>query len=236
MKHELIEAAKKTLSASAIEIVEADDFKKEIVQEGLKDKEYENDPDLDSEEQAAIHTPVETGLPKPTFTFADFLNPEGSRDADKRRIRDGIDAEDEEYDVMPSDIDHKRNEITEEKGDKEEYQKVFRAALKKFGVEEPDELEGDKKKEFFDYVDSQWKSDKEEMNEAEQTIVEDFKKELHSAVKADEVVELELDDGDSVDIDPDTAKVILAKSKGSDLMKAGKNRDTFMKYMQKILR
>lgn len=234
MKHELIEAAKKILSASATEIVESDDFKREIVQEGLKDREYESDPDLDSEEQAALHTPTETGLPKPTFTFADFLNPEGARDADKRRIRDNLPADEEEYDVMPSDIDHKRNEITE--GDKEEYQKVFRAALKKFGVEEPDELEGDKKKEFFDYVDSQWKSDKEEMNESEMTIVEDFKKELRSAVKADEVVELELDDGDSVDIDPDTAKVILAKSKGSDLMKAGKNRDAFMKYMQKILR
>lgn len=51
--------------------------------------------------------------------------------------------------------------ITEEKKDVE-YEKFFKSALKKFGVTEPDELEGDKKKEFFDYVDKNWKSDKEE--------------------------------------------------------------------------
>ena len=36
------------------------------------------------------------------------------------------------------------------------YQKVFQAALKKFGVKGPGELKGDKKKEFFDYVDSKY--------------------------------------------------------------------------------
>ena len=38
----------------------------------------------------------------------------------------------------------------------EKYRKVFNAALKKFGVSSPAELEGDKKKEFFDYVDSKY--------------------------------------------------------------------------------
>ena len=38
----------------------------------------------------------------------------------------------------------------------EKYKKVFNAALKKFGVSSPAELEGDKKKEFFDYVDSKY--------------------------------------------------------------------------------
>ena len=47
------------------------------------------------------------------------------------------------------------------KGDGDEYQKFFKAALKKFGVDEPDQLEGDKKKEFFDYVDKNWKADNE---------------------------------------------------------------------------
>ena len=40
-----------------------------------------------------------------------------------------------------------------EGGDKEAYKKFFNAALKKFGVSSPDELEGEKKKKFFDYVD-----------------------------------------------------------------------------------
>ena len=33
--------------------------------------------------------------------------------------------------------------------------------LKKFGVSSPDELEGEKKKEFFDYVDKNWEADNE---------------------------------------------------------------------------
>ena len=46
-------------------------------------------------------------------------------------------------------------------GDKEAYQAFFQGALKKFGVTEPDQLKGEKKKEFFDYVDANWKGDKE---------------------------------------------------------------------------
>ena len=51
--------------------------------------------------------------------------------------------------------------VQEETGDKEEYQKFFRAALKKFGVSEPDELDDDKKKDFYNYVDKNWQGDNE---------------------------------------------------------------------------
>ena len=51
--------------------------------------------------------------------------------------------------------------VSEEAGDKEEYQKFFRSALKKFGVSEPDELDDDKKKDFYNYVDANWKGDNE---------------------------------------------------------------------------
>lgn len=51
-----------------------------------------------------------------------------------------------------------------EGGDKEAYQKFFNAALKKFGVSSPAELEGDKKKKFFNYVDKNWKADHEEVD------------------------------------------------------------------------
>lgn len=43
----------------------------------------------------------------------------------------------------------------------ETYKEFFTKALKKFGVTEPDQLEGDKKKEFFDYVDANWEGEKE---------------------------------------------------------------------------
>ena len=52
-------------------------------------------------------------------------------------------------------------QVTEVEGDKEEYQKFFNAALKKFGVSSPDELDDDKKKEFFNYVDKNYQAKNE---------------------------------------------------------------------------
>ena len=43
--------------------------------------------------------------------------------------------------------------LEEKKG---EYKKFFDSALKKFNVSSPVELKGDKKKEFFNYVDKNW--------------------------------------------------------------------------------
>ena len=51
--------------------------------------------------------------------------------------------------------------VSEEAGDKEEYEKFFQSALKKFGVSSPDELDDDKKKDFYNYVDANWKGDNE---------------------------------------------------------------------------
>ena len=52
-------------------------------------------------------------------------------------------------------------EQTEEEDTK--YQKFFRKALEKFGVDSPADFESEeKKKEFFDYVDKEYKADKEE--------------------------------------------------------------------------
>lgn len=42
-----------------------------------------------------------------------------------------------------------------------EYQDFFNSALKKFGVTSPKELSGDKEKEFYDYIDKNWKGEKE---------------------------------------------------------------------------
>ena len=59
--------------------------------------------------------------------------------------------------------------------DKERYQKFFQSALKKFGVDSPAQLKGDKKKEFFDYVDKNYEADNEtdkDESVKEDTIVE----------------------------------------------------------------
>ena len=48
-------------------------------------------------------------------------------------------------------------------GSKEEYQKFFNAAMKKFKIDSPADLKSDEeKKKFFDYVDKNYKADKEE--------------------------------------------------------------------------
>ena len=54
-----------------------------------------------------------------------------------------------------------RNLIREVIKEETDYQKFFDSALKKFGVSSPDELEGEKKTEFFDYVDKNWEADNE---------------------------------------------------------------------------
>lgn len=53
------------------------------------------------------------------------------------------------------------SQIREATGDKAAYQAFFRKALKKFGVTEPDQLKGDKEKEFYDYIDAGWEGDNE---------------------------------------------------------------------------
>ncbi len=52
--------------------------------------------------------------------------------------------------------------LHEASGDKEAYQKFFNGMLKKFGVKSADELDDDKKKEFYDEIDAGWEGDNEE--------------------------------------------------------------------------
>jgi hypothetical protein len=42
-----------------------------------------------------------------------------------------------------------------------EYKKFFDSVLKKFNVTSPEELDGEKKKEFFDYIDANWNGEDE---------------------------------------------------------------------------
>ncbi len=55
-----------------------------------------------------------------------------------------------------------QTEESPKSGGKEEYEKFFNAAMKKFGVSSPAELKGDKEKEFYNYIDKNWKGDHEE--------------------------------------------------------------------------
>jgi hypothetical protein len=54
--------------------------------------------------------------------------------------------------------------IKEEKNNKSDdaYEAFFARKLKQWGVESPEEIPDDKKDDFFDEVDKEWKADKEE--------------------------------------------------------------------------
>ena len=51
--------------------------------------------------------------------------------------------------------------VTEASGGKEEYQKFFNDTLKKFDVKSPAELDDEKKKEFFNYINKNWEGKSE---------------------------------------------------------------------------
>tara|TARA_B100000287_G_scaffold128881_1_gene120941 strand:- start:17453 stop:17731 length:279 start_codon:yes stop_codon:yes gene_type:complete len=54
-----------------------------------------------------------------------------------------------------------------------EYKKFFDSVLKKFGVTSPDELSGEKKKEFYDYIDANWNADHEKGKDGKKEEVEE---------------------------------------------------------------
>jgi len=102
--------------------------------------------------------------------------------AEKVRFLDKMDVLAGKTKVSDSDLEDilgDRGLTMEASGDKEAYQKFFNGALKKFGVKSPSQLKGDKKKEFFDYVDKNWTADHEEETKKEETMT---KKSLKDAV------------------------------------------------------
>ena len=57
---------------------------------------------------------------------------------------------------------HEEDEVKEMNQVKEgEYQEFFKVALEKWEVSSPDELDDEKKKDFFNYVDKNWSGDNE---------------------------------------------------------------------------
>ena len=91
---------------------------------------------------------------------------------DKTGLKEDIDAaHDEALAIEEARKVEAKHDDDEEEGDEEpptedsdkqkKYKAFFDKALKKFGVDSPAELKGDKKKEFFDYVDANYEADNE---------------------------------------------------------------------------
>ena len=56
---------------------------------------------------------------------------------------------------------HDSDDIQTKDIEENAYEEFFQKAMKKFGISSPDELEDDKKKAFFNYVDKNYKADNE---------------------------------------------------------------------------
>jgi hypothetical protein len=67
----------------------------------------------------------------------------------------GHDTDDE---MTPEKEDDSETKFKMENGD---YEKFFQAAMKKFGIKSPAELDDEKKKDFFNYVDKNYTAKKE---------------------------------------------------------------------------
>ena len=74
-------------------------------------------------------------------------------------LMEDVKAEDVDEEELEADND--KEEADEQSEKQKKYQAFFDKALKKFGVKSPAELEGEKKKEFFDYVDKNYEADNE---------------------------------------------------------------------------
>ena len=71
-------------------------------------------------------------------------------------------------------------------GEQSDYDTFFKKAMKKFGIESPADLKTEEdKKEFFNYVDKNFKAKNEEVNEEE----EDEEEELEEDEEVDEDIE-----------------------------------------------
>lgn len=69
--------------------------------------------------------------------------------------------------------DDEDEEVDEQSEKQKKYQAFFQKALKKFGVDSPADL-GDKKKEFFDYVDKNYNADNE--SDVDESLIGSIKK------------------------------------------------------------
>ena len=64
-------------------------------------------------------------------------------------------------DVDEEELENDKEETDEQSEKQKKYRAFFDKALKKFGVKSPAELEGEKKKEFFDFVDKNYEAEDE---------------------------------------------------------------------------
>jgi len=64
-----------------------------------------------------------------------------------------------------------KEDVKRQLTDEQKYKEFFASALKKFGVESPQDLDKEKRKEFFNYVDKNYKATNEEIKKVEEAML-----------------------------------------------------------------
>ena len=103
------------------------------------------------------HTPKEVAQPKPKGEkeFKSIHDIEVSGEAPDGKVKKAKKGDYYKEESTPE------GPAKEESEKQKKYQAFFNKALKKFGVKSPSELDDEKKKEFFDYVDANYEADNE---------------------------------------------------------------------------
>ena len=112
-----------------------------------------------------------------------------------------------------------------------DYQKFFKQAMKKFGVKSPEDLEGDEKKKFYDYVDRNYKAKNENfVQDAMDNKPTDFREKIHAMLGqklekklsekykevAQSIVEASADEYKTDEDDEEEVKGYKPRSKGEE--------------------
>ena len=165
-----------SIAATVKDVMEGKAVKKEEVKYPHKMYHPENGEEVEVKDKAEHEAYAKKGYvhEKPEVNEVEEPRAKGEKDfKDKHVVKKSGEKEDGtvvkeakkdekvEVEVEIDDEDEDEEDMEEESEKQKKYQAFFKKALKKFGVKSPDELEGDKKKEFFDYVDKNYEADKE---------------------------------------------------------------------------
>ncbi len=160
-----------SIAATVKDVLEGKAVKKEEVKYPHKMYHPENGKEVEVKDKAEHESYAKKGYvhEKPEVNEVEEPRAKGEKDfKDKHVVKksgekeDGTVMKEAKKEVSEDETDDHEEEVEKEESEKQKkYQAFFKKALAKFGVKSPDELEGDKKKEFFDYVDKNYEADKE---------------------------------------------------------------------------
>tara|TARA_B100001093_G_scaffold514301_1_gene588033 strand:- start:793 stop:1287 length:495 start_codon:yes stop_codon:yes gene_type:complete len=119
--------------------------------------------EVQDKEEHDKYTKMGWGHDKPKMEAPEEPKAKGEKDfKDKHSVKkSGMKDDGTNVKEAKKDDEEDEKEVDEMSDKQKKYQAFFQKALKKFGVKSPAELEGDKKKEFYDYVDANYEADNE---------------------------------------------------------------------------